>query len=170
MPITSHTNLIDGQLYYPGQIIQAVPEAAIFTGLNAEASTVIPFGFGVVKGTSDDDLLLPVNSGSVFLGVAVIQNIEKRASYSLDASSRYGVPVDHELAYAIQGVVAVYIDQTVTKGGAVYLRHTANSSVVGTFRADADTANALQITNATWAASVTVSSGLGIAPLILNRP
>jgi len=170
MPITSHTNLIDGQLYYPGQIIQTAPGASILTGLNAEASTVIPFGFGVCKGTSDDDLILPVNSGSVFMGVAAIQNIEKRASYSLDASSRYGCPVDHELAYVLQGVVAVYIDQTVTKGGAVYLRHTANGSVVGTFRADADTANALQITNATWGASVTVSSGLLVAPLILNRP
>jgi len=170
MPITSHVNLIDGQLYYPGQIIQTTPEASILTGLNAEASTVIPFGFGVVKGTTDDDLLLPVNSGSVFMGVAVIQNIEKRASYSLDASSRFGCPVDHELAYAMQGVIAVYIDQTVVKGGPVFCRHTANGSVVGTFRADVDTANALSITNATWGASVTVSTGLGIAPLILNRP
>jgi len=170
MPITSHVNLIDGQLYYPGQVIKTTPEASILTGLNAEASTVIPFGFGVVKGTNDDELILPVNSGSVFMGVATIQNIEKRASYSLDGSSRFGCPVDHELAYAIQGVIAVYIDQTVAQGGAVYLRHTANSSVVGTFRADADTTNALQVTNATWAASVTVSTGLGIAPLILNRP
>ena len=170
MPITSHTNLIDGQLYYPGQIVKATPEASILTGINAEASTVIPFGFGVVKGTSDDDLILPVDANSVFRGVAVIQNIEKRASYSLDASSRFGCPVDHELAFAIQGVIAVYVDQTVTQGGAVYLRHTANSSVVGTFRADADTANALLISGAKWGASVTVSSGLGIAPVILNTP
>ena len=169
MPVTTHANLIDQVSAFPGQIIRPF-DTRVVTGINAEASTVIPFGFGVVKGTNDDDVILPTGSGNIFLGVATIMQIEKRASYSLDASSRYGVPIKHEVAILEQGVIAVFIDQTVAQGGAVFLRHTANGSVVGTFRADADTANALSITGARWASSVTVSSGLGIGLLILNRP
>ena len=174
MPITTGLDLLDGQLYYPGGVITLAGSRieSSRTGINAMSATVIPFGFGVVKGTGEKDLILPVDGNSVFLGVAKQMEIEKRAGYSLDASDRFGCPIDHELTYLEAGDIAVYVDGNVVAGSPVYLRHTANSSVVGTFRGDVDTSNAVLIAGARWLGTVTGATGssLKLAPLRINRP
>ena len=174
MPITSHVDLLDGQLYYPGQLVTTVgaEQATIRTGFNAEASTVLPFGFGVKRGSSDGALLLPTSVNDVFMGVLVIMPIEKRSGYSLDGSSRFGAPIDHEAAYIEEGDVAVYVDGDVTEGGAVHLNVIASTSVVGAFRGAANSSNTIQITGARWLKTVAgaTSTDMKVAPLRLNRP
>lgn len=170
MPVTTHLDLLDGQLYTPGEIITTMSRPPR-TGYNAESSTVIPFGFGVCRGSSDGDLILPVNGSSTFAGVAVLMQIEKRTGYSLDGASRFGCPVDHEMPYLEEGEIAVWIDGNVTEFGAVYLSHTASSSIVGMFRGDSNSSNALQVTGARWLKTVTATSAApALAPLRLNRP
>lgn len=174
MPITTTADLLSGQLYYPGELITTVGAqvAVPRTGINAEASTVIPFGFGVMRGTADGDLLLPTDNTAVFMGVLMIMGIEKRTGYSLDGSSRFGVPIDHEAAYIEVGDIAVYVDGDVTEGGAVYWNVAASTSVPGAFRGSSNSTNTVQITGARWLKTVTggTSSAMKVAPLRLNRP
>ena len=173
MPVFTGQDLLDGQLYYPGNSITLAGARIESTRTGANALTiVIPFGFGVCKGTGEKDLILPTSGSSVFIGVAREMEIEKRAGFSLDAGGLFGCPIKHELAYTEAGDIAVYVDGPVTLGSPVFLRHTANGSVVGTFRGDADTSNAVLIVGASWLGSVTgaTSSNLKVAPLRINRP
>lgn len=173
MPVLTGQDLLDGQLYYPGGPITlagARIESAR-TGVNA-LTVVIPFGFGVCKGTGEKDLILPTSGSSVFIGVAREMEIEKRAGFSLNATGLFGCPVKHELTYTEAGDIAVYVDGNVTLGSPVFLRHTANGSVVGSFRGDADGSNAVLIAGASWMGTVTggIPSDLKLAPLRINRP
>jgi hypothetical protein len=173
MPITSTADLLDGQLYYPGQLITLVgsQQAIVRTGKNA-ASTVLPFGFGVKRGSADGDLLLPTSDSDVFMGILTIMGIEKRAGYSLDASGRFGVPVGHEASYVEVGDIAVYVDGDVTEGGAVYWNVAASNSVPGAFRGAPNSTNTVQITGARWLKTVTggTDTAMKVAPLRINRP
>lgn len=149
MPITGNADLLDGDILYEGEIAY-IQDATIRSGTNAEASTIIPFGRAVVKGTADDDLLLPVDANSVLMGIAVrTTSIEGRDGYSIDTNGDMGYPVDYRMGYLTSGVIAVKLGGAVTPASDVYWVHTTNgASVKGTFRADADTANAVQVTAA----------------------
>lgn len=173
MPITTHVDLLDGQLYYPGQEVttQGSSISSILTGIN-RTNAVIPFGFGVCQGATQDLVILPADGNSIFRGVARKMDIEKRSGYSLDGSGRFGCPNDHELAFLEAGDIAVYVDGDVTQGSPVYLNHTASTSVVGAFRASSNSSNAVLIAGAYWLKTVTggTSSAMKVAPLRLNRP
>ena len=167
MPQTTYTDLSAGSLYYEGQLIYAEP-GFIFTGFNTD-TVVLTFGRALVKGTGDMDLRLPVNGSSILMGIAYHTDIfEKRLGYSLDADGNMGYPIDHTVSYVKRGTVAVRIDGTVTAGQAAFWRHTAaGAERKGTFRADADTSDAVQIPQSRF-----LKSGVAgdIVPLSINLP
>ena len=167
MPQSTYTDLIDGANYYEGQLIYAEP-AYIFTGFNEE-TIVLPFGRAVVKGTADDDLLLPVDANSILRGIAFLSDtIEKREGYSLDADGLFGYPTKHTVSFVKRGTVAVKVDSAVTQGQPAYWRHTAaGAERKGNFRADADTADAVLIAQSMFLASGQAGD---IVPLSINLP
>jgi hypothetical protein len=174
MPITTNADLLDGQLYFPGQEthLHGILNSISNTKTNKESTVIIPFGYGVARGSADGTAILPVDANSVFLGIAKYMNIEKRAAYSQTSGGIFGVPIDHECPVLEEGIIAVWVDGNVTEGGAVWWNHTASTSVVGAFRGAQNSSNNIQITGATWLASVTggTSTAMKVAPLRLNRP
>jgi hypothetical protein len=173
MPITNTLDLLDGQLYYAGQdvVLSSLLNSFVSTRINKQGA-VIPFGYGVARGTKDGEVILPVDANSVFMGVAKYLNIEKRTGYSLDSNGNFGAPINHEMAVVEEGVIAVFVDGNVTEGGAVWWNHTASTSVVGVFRGAQNSSNNTQITGVTWMATVTgaTHTAMKLAPLRLNRP
>lgn len=167
MPISDYSDLLDGQKYYEGQLIFAEP-AYIFTGINAD-SVILPFGRALVKGTGDMDLILPVNGSSVLMGIAFLSDtFEKRTGYSLDADGNFGYPLKNVVSYIKRGTVAVKVDSAVVAGAPAFWRHTAaGAERKGTFRADADTSDAVQIPQSRFMASAASGS---IVPLSINLP
>ena len=167
MPQTNYADMSDGALYYEGQLIYAEP-GYIFTGFNAD-TVVLTFGRAVVKGTGDKDLLLPVDANSLLMGIAYHTDIfEKREGFSLDADGDMGYPLDYTVSYVKRGTVAVKIDGNVTAGQSAFWRHTAaGAERKGVFRADADTADAVQIPQSKF-----LESGVAgdIVPLSINLP
>lgn len=161
----SNAGLIEGQIY------SAEGATKIRSGFNSEASTIIPAGFAVCRAassvaedsTKNIPLILPADANSIFAGIALLSNaIEKRSGYSLDADGRFGYPIDYEVAYLVEGVIAVPVDDTVAYGDPVFWRHTASGDErSGMFRMDADTADAVQI--GTVANCKFVSDAIGTA-------
>lgn len=167
MAISTYTDIQNAGLIAGQQYSSELP-ASIRTGQNAD-TVVLAAGFGCVKGTNAGEVILPSGAGT-FEGIITLPfSIEKRTGYSLDAGGRFGYPVDYEVAFANQGVWAVYVDDTVTRGDAVYLSHTASTSVVGAFRNDANTSNAQLIDGAKFLSdAVGTDSALAIALVSIN--
>lgn len=167
MPITTYNDVQD-QGVIPGHIYSEELGSSRRTGINAGA-VVLPAGFGCVKGTNENELILPSGAGT-FMGILVEPfSIEKQTGVSLDASGRYGYPVDYETAYLNQGVIAVYVDDTVVQGDPVYLNHTASTSVIGAFRNDANSSNAQLVDGAKFlSGAVGTDTALAIALVSIN--
>jgi hypothetical protein len=167
MAIETYTDISDAGLI-AGQIYSEELPASIRTGKNAD-TVVLTAGYGCVKGTNQGEVILPSGAGTFMGIVKVPESIEKRDSYSLDANGNFGYPVNYEVAYVNQGVIAVWVDDTVAEGDAVYLNHTASTSVVGTFRNDANSSNAQVVTGAKFLSGATgTSSTLAIALVSIN--
>lgn len=79
-----------------------------------------------------------------------------------------GYAVNDVVAVLHNGVIWVLVEDAVTEGGAVYVRHTANggATTIGGFRGTTDTGAAL-LGNATFRSS---ASAAGLAMLELNTP
>ena len=154
MAITNYNDISDLGLV-EGQIYSMEGATKYRTGFNSEASTILPAGFAVCRaassvaedGTNNIPLILPADANSTFAGIATLPiGIEKRSGYSLNTDSRFGYPIDYEVAYLVEGVIAVPVDDTVAYGDPVFWRHTATGDErAGMFRIDADTADAVQI-------------------------
>jgi hypothetical protein len=166
MPITSYTDLLDGASLYEGQIAN-LESAIVRTGINADTTNnIIVFGRAVVKGTGDKDLLLPVDANSVFQGIAVATDVfEKRPSYSLNSDNDFGYPLQYVMSYLIRGVIGVKVESNVNPTSPVFWIHTPSSGRKGQFRADANTAKAVQITNARFLKTGLVGN---VVPLSIN--
>lgn len=117
------------------------------TYIQGEASAEMPFGAVIAEGTASttvgtpDDALLMVNGSSVVAGVVL-------HSHNYDRESQVGtvgVKPDNVLSVMRRGRVYAILEGTCTKGGQVFVRHTAGAggSQKGAVRADADTASAV---------------------------
>lgn len=156
----AYQDLIDGSNYYQGQVV-TTEEAIILAGTNAQ-DAVLTFGYGLVRGASDDSLVLPSATGFTFMGVAfATDTIEKRSGYSLDANGDMGWPVDYTASYVRRGLVAVPVETACVQGGAVYLTHTGANA--GQFRNDGT--NADLIPNAVFWKTL---AGAGVGLIRLN--
>lgn len=165
MPITNYSDLLDSTSLYEGQIVY-VEETIQRTGINSDSSIIV-FGRAVVQGTGDKDLLLPVDANSVLRGIAVKTDaFEKRDSYSVNADSDMGYPLDYPVTYLVRGVIAVKVQQSVTPASSVYWIHTPQTGQKkGQWRADADTNRAVQLTGARFLKSGSAGS---VVPLSIN--
>ena len=159
MPITSYSDLLPGGVGYPGQLADTSPHRA-FTGYNAEASSIIPFGRGVTyasvasgEGFDRVGLVNLSGAGNTFVGIAIKTDLEKvtgTAGTDPDVSvdSTYdvvGYPVDYPMTYLTEGVIYVELNGTVTPSSTVYCVY-SGAGDVGKFRAD--NTNALAVTGA----------------------
>jgi hypothetical protein len=161
MAITTYADL-DGNDYIAGQLYKSIVNGAKLTGYNS-GSTVLAAGFGAVWSGTGLNVTLPSGAGN-FAGVLTLPQVEVRASYSLDAGSRFGWPAKYEVALAQTDMYVVYVDDTVAVGDAVHLNHTASTSVVGAFRNDTNSSNAQLIAGARFMSAATgTSSTLALA-------
>jgi len=125
----------------------------------------IPFGRAVVRGTGDDQCLLPSATGQSFLGITLhtTDGVEQADGDHLYEQYREANILDF-------GEIWVYTEQSVVPGDAVYFRHTAAASpldVVGRFRKDASGGDADLIVGAAF--TTTTAAG-AYAKLKLNTP
>jgi hypothetical protein len=116
--------------------------------IQGEASAEIPFGVVVAEGTAStqegtpDKAILMVNGSSVVAGVLL-------HAHNYDRESQLGstgVKPTNLISVMKRGQVYALLEGTCTKGGQVFVRHTANGAgklQKGAVRADADTATAV---------------------------
>lgn len=123
-----------------------------------QAAANIPFGVGLARLTSDAEgkqVTLPAATGFVFAGVA----LHTYAVENRDLLGDGAYPAGHPINAIMKGYVAVVVEQDVTNGDPVYLRHTASgSNTPGGWRKDADTANADLIVGARWETGATAGN------------
>lgn len=166
MAITTYDDISAAGLV-AGQFYTSVVNGAKLTGYNTTGG-VLAAGFGAVWTGTGKNVALPSGSGN-FAGILTIPTVEVRTGYSLDAGNRFGWPDDYEVALAVTDMYAVWVDDTVAVGDAVYLNHTASTSVVGAFRNDANSSNAQLIAGARFmSAAVGTSSTLALAIVNLS--
>lgn len=139
MPQTNYQVYMDRG--FEGEVITAEP-THIRTGFNTSGAT-IPFGRIVVKGTGDKDCVLAAATGGIVQGVATKTEVHEK-DYTTGIAAY--LP-KREMNILQKGTVLMQVEGTVTAGGAVYFRHTANGSPatfegIGKVRANADTAKA----------------------------
>lgn len=144
MPVQT-TYGAEHEALYEGQRVNL--ELVNITSKAAEGSD-IAFGRAVVRGTADDQCILPSAAGQGFLGVS-----EFTTAWSETAGDLHVYTENREVNILDFGKIAVYTETNVVPGDPVFFRHTAGVApldIVGRFRNDADTANADQITGATF--------------------
>lgn len=126
----------------------------------------IPFGFGTVQGTLENDVILPTATGFLFTGIALFKaKIDPNGAVSAQWDE------DEAASVLIQGRIWVVVEQAVAVGDfdTVFMRHSgeAGNEAPGRLRVDADTAGADQITQARF-----ISIGLidSLVKVELNVP
>jgi hypothetical protein len=111
-----------------------------------EDTTAIEPGYPLVRGTDPgSQVLLPVAdfTPNQFAGIAVFGSAKEIPLASATTGTEYAT--NDRVPVAVEGVVYVLVEDTVTKGEPVFAVHTAGASSVWTFRGDADTAAASDI-------------------------
>lgn len=118
----------------------------------------VAFGRAVVRGTADDQAILPSATGQALVGVTAYT----LGAYAHDTEDIYADT--EEMNVVRSGYVWVITEQAVVPGDSVFFRHTAGAggTVIGAFRKDVDTASADQIVGATYE----TTSGAGELALI----
>lgn len=130
-----------------------------------ELAAGIAFGRAVVRGTLDNQCLLPTATGQALLGITQMTTAWAEGSSDLHLYEQY-----REANIIDFGEVWVYTEQSVVPGDAVYFRHTADTAplnVTGRFRKDASGGDADLIQGATF--ETTTAAG-GIAKVKMNAP
>ncbi len=134
------------------------------------ATITIPFGRAVVNrsgaGTTERSAALPTSTGQTFAGVAerIHSNVDPSAASPADDIG--AIAAFQDMTVIKEGEVIVEVEEAVLESDNVFFRHTAGAGEnLGTFRTDADTADADQITNARW---VSRTTGAGLAVLAIN--
>lgn len=133
----------------PAIALKGVPANFDRTNIEAllnEDTTAIEPGYPLVRGTDPgSQVLLPVAdfTRNQFAGIAVFGSSQEIPLASATTGIEYAT--NDRVPVAVDGVVYVLVEDTVTKGEPVFAVHTAGASSVWTFRGDADTANASDI-------------------------
>ena len=125
----------------------------------------IAFGRAVVRGTDDNQALLPSTTGQAFLGVT-----EMTTAWTEQADGDHLYEEYRKMNIIDFGMVYVYTEQSVVPGDSVYFRHTADTApldIVGRFRKDTSGGDADQVIGATF--ETTTAAG-EIAIIKLNTP
>ncbi|MGL6342717.1 MAG: structural cement protein Gp24 [Waterburya sp.] len=108
----------------------------------------LPFGRFVVEGTTAGDIVLPSAGTQKILGIAPVNDRFMRKAEGIT-----GYPPRQLVPVVRKGIVLMRAETALTRGGAVFVRHTLNA-VAGTWEAKGrvrnndDTGKAVQISNA----------------------
>lgn len=111
----------------------------------------VGFGLALVQGATDGQCIVPTATGGVFRGVSV-----RNLAVNNDDTSLVGTYLEDDfITLRNFGTIMVITEDAVTKDAAVFFRHTsgAGGTVIGSFRSDADTATADEITGARFNAT-----------------
>lgn len=111
-----------------------------------EAGPIVA-GLAVVRGTGDNQVKLASATGADFMGVTVATTAGQA-----DGSDVFAYETGDASNLLGFGRIYVTCEDGCVPGDTVFFRHTAGAggTVIGSFRTDADTATADQITNATF--------------------
>ena len=98
-----------------------------------EETSAVPFGRGVIKGTLENQFLLPSAQADVMLGITV-------HTHATEDPDDAGIAAKETAAIMREGRVIVTPETTIAIGDPVFLRWTAGAAgeVAGRFRNDAD--------------------------------
>ena len=123
----------------------------------------VAFGLGLAQGAADDQVHLPSASTDKFVGISVlVQHKEQQLGTGL-VNYKQG----DMISVLRKGRVWVQVDSAVVAGAPVFCRFAAGSgSVLGSFRADADTGSASQVMGSVFTSSA-VAGGLAIVDINL---
>lgn len=160
MAVTNYVFNPDPHL--PGMLAQSGDYKA--RGMLNVSGGNVQFGLGVAFTAVTDEFDV-INSAADATDMAGV-TLFKHARLDTDTAQI----VDDERADIVyEGIVYVQIDGDVNPTLPVFVRFAAGTgSVLGAFRADADTATAQQVNNARWVETATAATG--IAALQLNQP
>ncbi|MCP3685817.1 MAG: hypothetical protein GY861_24475 [bacterium] len=126
-------------------------------------SAAIAFGLAVVRGTADDQCILPSAAGQDFLGVS-----EYTSAWTVNESDEHVYEQYREVNIIDFGQVWVSPETSVVPGDKVFYRHTAPGvEVIGSFRNDDDGGNATEIIGATFETTASID-GLAVIRLMPN--
>lgn len=153
---------MDQDVAVGGQIAYAAGQEMTILTYNNPVD-VITFGLAVAKVSGDANGVEQPDSGSaVIAGVACRDQAQE-----YDSGNENSFPALSNVPVMRRGQVYVYCEEAVTPDDDVYVRHTANGglTILGAFRTDSDSSNALALTTARFLTSA--SSG-GYAVLDLN--
>lgn len=133
------------------------------------AASDLGFGVAVKQHATDGLCDKPSASTSVILGVTVYDAALPPVGSINGAAYPGAYATGQEVRIKRKGRIHVIAEQDVDPTADVYVRHTASggNTTLGKFRKDADTATALQLTNAKWLS--TTAAG-GFALLEINIP
>jgi hypothetical protein len=148
-----------------GQFFDEQPRQ-VDTRVSGESTSSIPFGVGVVHQAGDADTLVRLPTATNFEGAgSIIEGITGFSSkvdtlqspfYLSDAGTLVSgvgpIAPGRSCDVLRKGRVWVLVENAVAKGGAVYMRVTANGGLtqLGSFRADSDSGNAVLIEGAVY--------------------
>jgi hypothetical protein len=125
-----------------------------------ESGADIPFGIGIVQGTSYNEAKTPSAATGQILGVVLRSDAYQ--NYSLTGTD--GVASGDVMNVLRSGDVWVLPEQTVVPGDPVYCRFTVSSSEeLGAFRKDADSGKAVLVKGLSW-----VKGGSSSSPALLR--
>ena len=163
MPVQTSTDYLSAHIAgYEGQPADMGLKNII--SKTAEGSN-IEFGRAVVRGTADDQAVLPSSTGQAFVGVTAMTTAGVADADGDLFYERYAT-----MNVQDQGEIYVYTEQSVVPGDAVWFRHTADTAPldeVGRFRKDTSGGDADQIVGATFES--TTAAG-GVARIRINSP
>lgn len=128
MPQTSYT--AKPPVGLPGQLY-GIQRPILLT---KQAETNLPFGIAVKQGTAELEILAPTAAADEIIGV-VVRNMHKNTS---DLSGTNQVREGDLHPVLCEGMICVTVEDAVSAGGAVFVRHTApGEEVLGAFRGSA---------------------------------
>lgn len=109
----------------------------------------VKFGRGVLYGTGEQQVVAPSGAATIanICGISVRSTIKERRYR--ETTDPYYSALDEDWPPILkQGFIWVFPTTVLTKRGAIFMQHTVNGNLeVGTFRVDADTANAVDVSS-----------------------
>ena len=109
-------------------------------------TTEVDFGLAVVRGTADDQCILPSATGQFFVGITV-----RTIAGTADTAGDRKYQPNESANLLDEGVIYAICEDGCIPGDDVFFRHTVNTTeVIGALRTDLDTDKADQIANAVW--------------------
>ncbi len=128
---------------------------------NGEASAEIPFGYGVIQGTEDNEAILPTAEGDECIGVVIHANEYTRGGADAQLGDD-GIVPGVRMNVARKGRAWVRVRTGCAKGERAWLRCTATPGAVGSWENADDGTETIDCTKQAVFRSTAAADGLAI--------